>query len=482
MIDRSPMIDRLHGSHDDSIIRRIRKNVPRKRVLRILLVFLMLFAGIKIAESLTDSTAAPGPGAPGDSTQLRKTEPQKKGPVRFAVKMGNSLAYNEVVAFLSMAPPALNNGVDTVYVGNDTVYRYFTIDTTLQKQAATLFGQYRPQYGIAAILHPHSGRVLALVSYTHDSARVLGDHLYLRSFLPAASLFKTVVAAAAIEKAGYVDSTAIPVKGRNHTLYKSQLRRHIEPWKEVEFGEAFARSINPVFARIGMYALGRTVLDDYCTRFGFNDRIPFEMAVDTSRVTVPPDTVYAMAECASGFNRKTTLSALHGALISTAILTNGAIPRPRLVDRIIRSDGRCLYRSETQHWKTAVTGATAAQLATIMARVIERGTARRSFRTFKRNKWSVEVEVGGKTGSLNVDTLGKIDWFTGYAASRNDGETSLAIAVAMVHGTIWTVHSAYIAAEIVTSYFRPRRTGLSTRDLTIPVTIDSVDTDKTPEG
>jgi peptidoglycan glycosyltransferase len=381
-----------------------------------------------------------------------------------------------------MAPPAMENTLDTVYAGKDTIYRYYTIDTTLQKHAERLFGQYCPQYGIAAIVHPQSGRVLALASYTHDSARVLGDHLCLRSFLPAASLFKTVVAAAAIEKAGYVDSTAIPVKGRNHTLYKSQLKRHIEPWNEVEFGEAYARSINPVFARIGMYALGQTTLNEYSTRFGFNDCIPFEMATDTSRVAVPPDTSYAMAECASGFNRITTLSALHGALVSAVALTGGTMPQPRLIDSIVHRNGRCLYRGEFRLWKSAVTASTAVQLRTIMVRVVEHGTARRSFRTFKWNRWSSEVEVGGKTGSLSVDTLGKIDWFTGYAALRDDRKTSLALAVAMVHGRIWTVHSAYIAAEIVKGYFRPRKTGLSTRDLTIPVTIDSVDTVKAPEG
>jgi peptidoglycan glycosyltransferase len=485
MTNTSPMMDRLRRSRRSRRspdIPPFRIRFPKKGLIRFLITTILLFAGFKIAGSLMASSNNP------DLIKEKKELPRSAsihettGPFAVDLNVGDTLGSADVDDLCALAPPRMKGRMDTIITGKDSLVRHYSTDSSLYKTTANLFKQYRPLYAVAAIIQPKSGRVLALVSYRHDSARVLGDHLYLRSFLPAASIFKTVTAAAAIEKAGYTDSTILPVAGRNHTLYRFQLKREIDPWSEMPFGEAYARSINPVFARIGMYAVGQNTLREFGERFGFNDHIPFDLPVDSSFMEIPADTSYAMAEVASGFNRTTSLSALHGALVAAAMVNEGVMPRPGLIDSIVKTDGTCLYRREPASWKNAVTVATAGELRSLMGRVVEMGTGRKSFRILKRCAWSSTIECGGKTGSIHVDTLGKIDWFVGYAVDHDNADRSLAISIATVHGALWTVHSGYIAAEIIRNYFRPLKTGISTKQLTIPVRVDSTDTASTPEG
>ena len=61
----------------------------------------------------------------------------------------------------------------------------------------------------------------------------------------------------------------VPVTGRNHTLYKSQLKKKIAPWKEIPFEDVYAQSINPAFGRIGMYVVGKKTLEEYNVRLNW---------------------------------------------------------------------------------------------------------------------------------------------------------------------------------------------------------------------
>ncbi len=272
--------------------------------------------------------------------------------------------------------------------------------------------------------------------------------LFLRNVFPAASIYKTITAAAAIEISRYTADTRVPVTGRSHTLYKSQLRKTINAPKEIPFEDAYAQSINPVFGRIGMYGVGKRVFEEYNERFGFNAAIPFELPTDTSKVTVPDDTTYEMAQLASGYNRKTSISPLHGALIASAVAEGGVMPCPRLVDSVASLDGQCLYRSVPAQWKAPMSDSAAEELKAMMRQVVDSGTARRTFRLLKRCNGADLLELGGKTGSIKVDSLGNIEWFIGFAVKRNSPEGHLALAVVTVHGGYLTVHSHLIGAEI----------------------------------
>ena len=256
--------------------------------------------------------------------------------------------------------------------------------------------QYHPRYAACAVINSKTGRVLAFASHQEPGTPMVGSRLFLRNVFPAASIYKTITAAAAIETARYTADTKVPLSGRSHTLYKSQLRKNIYSLKEIPFEDAYAQSINPVFGRIGMYGIGKKTFEEYNERFGFNATIPFELQTDTSKVTVPDDTTYEMAQLASGYNRKTSIFTLHGALIASAVAEGGFMPSPRLVDSIADSNGTCLYRSVAAAWKTPISDSTAAELKAMMGQVVDSGTARKTFRLLKKCNGADLLECGGK--------------------------------------------------------------------------------------
>jgi len=417
-----------------AVFRNALSRVPKRGRGRFFLALILAFAGYKIAGVLLSPHTAHG------RTAHRATAP----------------AFATAADFFPHRQPRLSSDRDTFDAGGRTLVAFYSIDTALQHDIRRMFRRYRPKYGAAVVMEPHTGRVLALVSFRHDGTPDLGGRLYLRGIFPAASIFKTVTAAAAIETAQYSGRTMIPVTGRSHTLYKYQLKKSDNSWNEKSFEDAFAHSINPIFGRIGIFDVGRKSFEDYSRRFGFNTPIPFDLAVDTSRVAVPDDSSYALAELASGFNRKTTLSPLHGALIAAAVLQDGRMPVPHVVDSVCGLDNdTCLFRMKTAVWKTAVSAATASELRNLMKKVVKTGTCRTSFSVLRRCGWSAALDYGGKSGSLDVDSLGKIDWFIGFAAAENSDGRRLALAVVTVHGRFWTVHSAFLGAEIVRKRFRP---------------------------
>ncbi len=416
---------------------------PRKGRLRFFLALIVAVSGFKIAGALLASS--------GDTAGTLSGAGKKA----CSQTAGTALDFNAVASLLAQCQPRLICDRDTFQADGISVVVWYSLDTALQNFIGRMLKQYRPRYGAMVVMNARSGRVLSMVSYRHDSLPDLGSRMFLRSIFPAASIYKIVTAAAAIETARYSATTPVPVAGRNHTLYRSQIRKTISPWNELPFEDAFAYSINPAFARIGMYVVGRETLEEYGRRFGFNARIPFELAADSSKVLVPDDTSYAMAELASGYNRRTTLSPLHGALIAGTVVEDGAMPEPRLVDSICRTDGQCLYRSQPQVWKNSMRSATACELQTMMNRVVEVGTCRKTFRLLRRCAWSQGIEYGGKTGSIDVDSMGKIDWFIGFAVDRDEPDRSLAVGIVTVHGRLWTVHSSYLGAEIFRKALRP---------------------------
>jgi cell division protein FtsI/penicillin-binding protein 2 len=312
--------------------------------------------------------------------------------------------------------------------------------------------RYKPLYGAVVAIHQGTGRVLSLISWNHDSVPSLGNNLFCRSFFPAASIFKTVTAAAAIELAGFTAESQILHTGRNHTLYRYQLEKELAVFKEISLEYAYANSINPAFARIAMYSLPQNALVDFGNRFGFNTDVQFELPVEPSNLPAP-DSAFTIAELASGFNQNTTLSPLHGALIASAISQQGRIHYPYIVDSIVSGDS-VIYKAEPKIWKSIMQKQTAAELSGMMKCVARYGTARKSFKYMKNSARFDLIDYGGKTGSVDKDSIGRVDWFIGFAKHPEDKRQQIAVAVMTVHGAYWTVHSSYIAAEYFRSYLR----------------------------
>jgi cell division protein FtsI/penicillin-binding protein 2 len=328
----------------------------------------------------------------------------------------------------------------------------YSIDSNLQHVMENLFHSYNPDYGAFVAIDPATGKVLAMVSYVRDNAELENENFALRASFPSASVFKVVTATAAIENHKISGDTVIPFNGRKHTLYRGQiLKSAVTRWTHfITFKEAFARSVNTVFGRVGAYTVGFEGLRLYADRFGFDHKISADMPIQEGHAHITND-AWSLAESASGFTKGNTMSPIQGALIAASVANDGVMMEPYIVESLESEEGQRVYSAQPKVASVAMERTTAREIRTLMKETVLHGTSRGSFRGFFRRGFSL-LDVGGKTGSLTgYDPRGKYDWFVGYA---DNGPQRIAVAALTIHEKQWRVKSSYLARRAFESYFK----------------------------
>jgi peptidoglycan glycosyltransferase len=324
-----------------------------------------------------------------------------------------------------------------------------SLDPGLQAYISDLLKRSGTLQAAVVVLRPNDGRVLAMVNYSEEGVE---ENLCLKADFPAASLFKVVSAAAALETAGFTPNQTVFFYGRKYTLYKSQLKNRTGRYtSKTSFRKAFASSINPVFGKLGVYDLGKIVMREYADRFLFNRDIPFDLPVDVSTINIPDDD-FGLAEISSGFNKKTLISPLHAVLLVSAIANKGIVMAPWLVDRISDEAGHIVYKSKPSVLATPINRGTAEDMKVLMRDTIRYGTCRKSFRKVQRKKAFKDVDLGAKTGTINDKTdRYKYDWLAAYALQKNSAK-AICIAVLGVHGEKLGIRASELGRYIINYY------------------------------
>ena len=325
-----------------------------------------------------------------------------------------------------------------------------TINAKLQNYITRLQNRSRTLQSAVVVLSPYDGRVIAMAGYDANGSK--GD-LSLKADYPAASLFKIVSAAAALESAGFTPDKTLHFRGRRHTLYKNQLKTSKGRWStKTTFRKAFALSNNSVFGKMGINDLGQDLLAVYAEKFLFNKPISFDLPLERSTIQVPTDD-FGLAEIASGFNKKTLISPLHATLLAAVAVNRGEMPIPWLVETIQDDTGNIVYNADPGVLNSAVSSQTASNLKALMQDAVRYGTSRKAFRRLRRKKLFKKFELGAKTGTINdkMDRF-KYDWLTAYAVSP-DGTRGICIGILGVHGKILGTRSTELGRAIINYYF-----------------------------
>jgi cell division protein FtsI/penicillin-binding protein 2 len=333
-----------------------------------------------------------------------------------------------------------------------------TLDVDLQNYLLDKIDREHARYVGIVVMEAGTGRVLAMAGF--DKTDPAGNPC-LRSHFPAASIFKIVSAASAVDQYGLSADSPMHFNGSQHTLYKRQLtdviNRHTTT---ISFQDAFAKSINPVFGKLGGLQLKKPLLEKSAEAFGFNEPLEFELPVPPSRFRIS-DEPYNWAEVASGFNLDTTISPLHGAVMASAVVNAGRLVMPSIIDRIVDDQGQVLYRRQTApatHQAMSPRAATA--LNQMMETTLISGTGRKAFRNIRKDKVLSRLAVGGKTGSIGSQSNDvHFDWFVGFARERQ-GQGQVVVAVMVAHEEYLGTRASDYARMAITRYFtHPTRPG-----------------------
>ena len=359
-------------------------------------------------------------------------------------------------------PGLLLGGVDrifpveqkyTVQYNGSTLHVETSIDPDLQQYVRELIDRSSAYKTAVVVIRPDNGQVLALANHA-DLQRPTHENLCLRAEFPAASLFKIVAAAAAIEARGFTPETILAFRGQKYTLYKSQLRpdNKVKGPTKMSLKEAFGDSVNPFFGRVGIYHLGRDVIAEYADKFLFNQSIPFDLPVSMSSIEIPTDD-FGLAEIASGYNRRTVISPLHAALLTAAVANKGVLMSPWLVANIKDEKGNTVYEASPSRLASPISESTAQKMKILMEDTVSDGTCKRAFKPLHRRDVLRDLILGAKTGTIN-DQLGehRVEWLSAFALPVN-GDPGLAVAILTVHGEKLGSRPKEIAKRIFSHQF-----------------------------
>ena len=279
----------------------------------------------------------------------------------------------------------------------DAVIHYNT-NPSIDERARELLTHYKPDYAAVIALDATNGKILTLSSYSAESQPF--GNLAIHAGYPAASIFKIITAAAAVEQNLARPDTIYQYNGKTTTLYKSNVFNHkrTKYTRDASLSRAFALSINTVFGRIGVHDVGGQVLKDYADTFGFNRPLPVDIDLEPSKTGFELTDDWSIAEAASGFTRKTTISPVHAAMIVSAIVNDGVLVEPRIVEFAHLPDGPLIYDPIPKSTQV-INEETAKAMRVMMRATVKRGSARKHFRSFFNSKYK-DIDVGGKTGSL----------------------------------------------------------------------------------
>jgi penicillin-binding protein A len=340
----------------------------------------------------------------------------------------------------------------SVKVGNHSYLVETTLDKSLQHFLSNILDRKNARNIGIVLMDPGTGKIHALVGFDRTGEN---KNPCIEGLFPAASVFKIITAAAGIEKCGFSTGSSFTFYGGKHTLYKSQLREgKNRNANRMSLEDSFAQSVNPVFGKIGANYLGRDILVDYAESFGFNRTIDFEVPM-TSSCFSSTDKAFQLAESASGFNRETTITPMHGALISAAIVNKGGLVEPTVIQQIMDEKGKIVYQNEPKVISYVATEGTSRALYTMMRATVSSGTSRKAFRGANRDKILSQLDIGSKTGTIGSRKLRNVryDWFVGFAEEKN-GDEKIAVSVVVAHEKFIGKKAGLYARDAIKQYFQ----------------------------
>ncbi|MEX2206985.1 MAG: penicillin-binding transpeptidase domain-containing protein [Myxococcota bacterium] len=315
----------------------------------------------------------------------------------------------------------------------------YTLDLALTQAVYDIFERGRVKLGLAVVLDPATGNVLAYAGT--DAKRLPPGEVY-----PAASLVKVVTAAAALESAPTAARRSCRYVGNPYRLTPARV---VPPKRgtEITMERALAMSNNQCFAQLAVNDLGANRMLDLFRRFGLLQRPG--PGHEAGQAADPHGDRFALGKLGCGL-AGLQITALHAAEIA-ATLADGKRRAPRWIERVTDSKGEAYALPQAGAPVQVLTPALAADLREMMVATTVSGTARRAFHASYGRPILKVMTVAAKTGSLSGKTPpGRYEWLIALAPADRP---KVAIAVLIVQQKRWHSTASQIGAQILNAIF-----------------------------
>jgi len=293
---------------------------------------------------------------------------------------------------------------------------YLTLDKNVQyiaeKELALAVQKSGAKAGIALVMEPESGRVLAMANYpsfnpnsfAKSGPAALRNRAISDSFEPG-STFKIFLVASALENRVIRPSDSFDCENGSYSIGGRTIH-DTHRYGVLNVPQILKYSSNIGAAKIGS-RLGPERLYAALTGFGFGEKSDVDLPGEAGGVLRQQAKWYGVDLATISFGQGVTATALQIAGAVSAVANGGNLMKPYLVDRIVDDSGNVVKQFAPQVKRRVVSAETARTVARMMEGVvIEGGTGTNA---------AVEgYRVAGKTG-----TAQKVDPATRrYSAKR----------------------------------------------------------------
>ncbi len=327
---------------------------------------------------------------------------------------------------------------------------HLTLDRELQSTIERI-AERRVRSGAVVVLDPFSGEILALASrpgfhpsalaaYLNSSNEALLNHA-LCAYQPG-SLFKTVVAAAALEEGltGLFQIFHCPGGITVDGLYFPCSNLHRTD--DITFVEAFAYSCNSVFIELAL-KLAPGKLTEYAHRFGLGEGSGLPLWEQGGSIPLPDELTVPRARANTALGQgKVMITPLQAAAAMAALANGGRRVYPRLILALTDGKEQETARFRERQGERILRPETVNKLKYLMHEVIARGTARGSATT--------TLPAAAKTGTAEsgrfVNGKEKLNyWIAGFYPLEGARAAVAVFADDLREGTVQQVFGEIIS-------------------------------------
>jgi peptidoglycan glycosyltransferase len=328
-----------------------------------------------------------------------------------------------------------------------------TINPALQTHLSSYIVDSKSPIAAIVVADVKTGSILAMAQGRGPEQWGGKTHSALHNAFPAASLFKTIVTAAAFEIGDMDPDEPMGLNGGcaqvrpNGDWLKERDGRSRMP--SMTLRRAYGSSCNGFFAKVAVNDLGLSAITTFARKFGWEGSIPVDFQMDKSPFLPPGasnSSTHTVGQYAAGFGYVGT-SAVHQAW-SMLVIANQGVSMPLRLFRdtpILAPDGVA---------GRVISAKTAQQLSDLMTASIKGGTASSTFRVGKYRK--LRELVGGKTGTLTgTSPKGLTTWFAGMAPTD---VPQVVVASVVILDERWHIKGHNLAAEGIYGFFEQQMT------------------------
>ncbi|TDI40986.1 MAG: stage V sporulation protein D [Acidobacteria bacterium] len=311
---------------------------------------------------------------------------------------------------------------------------FLTIDENLQHIAESELEQAiresHSKSGIAIIMRPETGELLAIASFPSFNPNRYGDYpeghwrnRAVTDVYEPGSTFKFVAAAAALQEGVTTEDERIDC-GRGMIRVGGSIIRDSHAFDVLTFREVVEQSSNVGMIRIGQ-RLGKERFEKYIRAFGFGETTGIELPAESRGILRPSKTWGPVTLAAISFGQEIGVTPLQMVTATNVIAAGGYLMRPHLLLGLGGADGSLETPVSPEPVRRVIDTETARRLTDLLVGVVERGTGQRA-------KLPSYV-VAGKTGTAQKAVRGgysKTDYiasFVGFAPAGRPALTALVI-------------------------------------------------------